>query len=113
MPGLWAAGDGCTIFGGLVLNKGLGGGAPSSKTAPVSKAAVPASAPASSGAGAAPGGNDPNASPMLAIMMAAAMGGGKTKNILEEEGSPCGGLGAAFLSGYYCGINAGNYIKNS
>ena len=83
MTGLYAAGDGCTIFGGLVLNKPIIMGAFGAEVA---------SAPSAPGAGAP--------------------GGAASKNILEEEGSPCGGLGPAFISGYYAGINAGNFIKN-
>ncbi len=105
MPGLWAAGDGCTIFGGLVLNKSMpaffGAGAAAAKNT-----ADPATTVAPPGnASIAPGTAGRTA------MTAAMKSGGATKNILEGEGSPCGGLGAALISGYYAGANAGNYIK--
>ena len=68
MPGLYAGGDGCTIFGGKTIMR-----------------AKPGSSPAVIAPGA---------------------------NILSSKPSSCSGLGAAFISGYYCGINAGNYLKN-
>ena len=137
MPGLYAAGDGCTIFGGLVMNKssnqGMPGGASSgaaagapadiSATAPgagvtgsavmgaavASNTAAPAAAAPGGGAqGAAPGGNAQGAAPGGGMPMM----GGSSQNILKGEGSPCGGLGAAFLSGYYAGIYAADYLKN-
>lgn len=76
MPGLYAVGDGCTIFGGLVLNKTNYGGGDAGSDAPAK------------GDGT---------------------GGG---NILEGEGSCCGGLGAAFLSGYYAGMYVAEYLKS-
>jgi len=33
-------------------------------------------------------------------------------NVLSGEPFACSGLGAAFISGYYAGINAGNCLKN-
>jgi len=69
IPGLYAGGDGCTIFGGKTIMRAKPGAA-----APV------------------------------------AITGGA--NILSSAPSPCSGLGAAFISGYYCGINATNYLKD-
>jgi len=68
IEGLYAGGDGCTIFGGKTIMR-----------------AKPGSSPAVVAPGA---------------------------NILSSKPSSCSGLGAAFISGYYCGINAGNYLKN-
>jgi len=42
------------------------------------------------------------------------MMGGDTQSadILKGKGSPCGGLGPAFLSGYCAGTFAAAYLKN-
>ena len=174
MPGLYAVGDGCTIFGGLVLNKntngpGFTGGkgmdssasagsARSSGTgaATVGMTAAPggqgspqggqmASGPQGgrmppggqgmpgeeggiqgegmpSGQGGAPGtggsaagapgvgsqGGMPGGSGGMPMMM----GGSQTVDFTKDEGSCCGGLGPAFLSGYYAGIYVADYLKS-
>ena len=151
MPGLYAVGDGCTIFGGLILNKNNqgpmftgGSGVRSSGTstsgakvegtaaAGSSNAAVAASAAPGGGAsgmdapggqGAAPSGQGmpgalggqggaPGGSGGAAGGMPMMMGGG-TQNVdfSKDEGSCCGGLGAAFLSGYYAGMYVADYLK--
>jgi hypothetical protein len=91
MPGLWAAGDGCTIFGGVKRSMmGAPGGARG--------AAAP---------GAGSGGGAPSGAP------GGAPGASATStNILSTEGIPNDGLSNAILSGYQAGINAGNYLKN-
>ena len=143
MPGLWASGDGCTIFGGFIIGSqsqgnwseeekatrtalsrdlakamsassgadaagfgapgggGPGGAAPGGG-AP-GGAASAAGAPAGGGSGAAAG---RNAMPM---MMAAET---NSADIFKGKGSPCGGLGPAFLSGYCAGTFAAAYLKN-
>jgi len=128
MPGLYAVGDGCTIFGGLVLNKssnqGMPGGAPSGAAAGAvagSSAAAPAAAaPGGNAQSSAPGGNAQGAAPGGGASSAGGPSGGmpmtgrssQDANILKGEGSCCGGLGAAFISGYYAGLNVADYLKN-
>jgi fumarate reductase flavoprotein subunit len=70
IPGLFAGGDGCTIFGGKTIMRPKPG------------------SPSGGGSGATAG------------------------NILLTAPSACSGLGAAFISGYYCGINAGKYLNS-
>jgi len=89
MPGLYAGGDGCTIFGGKTIMRSKPGALGAGAAAPGAGSGAVAGA-----AGGAPGASAANT------------------NILSGEGSPCSGLGAAFISGYYCGINAANYLKN-
>lgn len=97
MHGLYAVGDGCTIFGGLVLNKGnlQGMGAGDSGGA-ASKTAAQAAVPGGSPAGDMP------------------MTGSGSQNVdfSKDEGSCCGGLGAAFISGYYAGMYVAEYLKS-
>jgi succinate dehydrogenase/fumarate reductase flavoprotein subunit len=85
IPGLYAVGDGCTIFGGLVLNRAnwMSEVAGRSQNVPRLSADAGVSKKPSSG------------------------------NILSGEGSPCGGLGPAIISGYYAGANVADYLKNS
>jgi len=124
MPGLYAVGDGCTIFGGLVLNKGNagmpggGGGGAQSGAAVGSNAAAPAVASSGGAQGAAPGGNGQapasggasnSGGPSGGMQMIG--GSPQDTNILKGEGSCCGGLGAAFISGYYAGIYVAEYLK--
>jgi len=116
IPGLYAAGDGCTIFGGLTLNTPNTTGnrmtaeetaarvALSKAVAQVFAAAPSAGAPGSAGPGAsAPG------APQGAMAM---MIGGAQADILKSGSAACGGLGPAFLSGYCAGTYAASYIKN-
>jgi len=88
MPALYAGGDACTIFG-FTLSKPFGMGASDPDT----------DAPGAGSSGAAVGEGVPGAS-------------SAGTNILSGEGNPPGGLGGAFISGYYVGINVGNYLKN-
>jgi len=93
IPGLYAGGDACTIYGGYILSKPFGMGAANPDT----------NAPGAGSSGAAVGDSPPgNASGTSAAGI----------NILSGEGNPPGGLGGAFISGYHAGINAGNYLKN-
>jgi hypothetical protein len=136
MPGLYAVGDGCTIFGGLVLNKnnqgpmftgGAGvkssgasaGGVKSSGTgAAGASMASTASASAVTGGGAQgagiPGGqggaSGGSGGPSSGMPMMT--GGSQAIDFKTDEGSCCGGLGAAFISGYYAAIYAADYLKN-
>ena len=96
MPGLWAGGDGCTIFGGVKRSMR---GAPGSAATGAAGSGTPGGAPGAGVAGGAPGTGASGAS-------------AASTNILSTEGSPNGGLSSAVLSGYQAGINAGNYLKN-
>ena len=106
MPGLWAGGDGCTIFGGVKRSmRGMPGGA------------APGGAPgagASSGATGGAAAGTPSGAPGAAAGAPGAVPGASAAgaNVLSTEGSPNGGLSAAVLSGYQAGINAANYLKN-
>jgi fumarate reductase flavoprotein subunit len=121
MPGLYAVGDGCTIFGGDVFPKqsmGPGGGGPNKAKSSTTGSAAPMGASVQA-APAAPGGNaqgqggpgsgaqsgQPGSMPMM-------MGGGTQAVDLKSDGSPCNGLGEAFISGYYSAINVSDYLKN-
>jgi hypothetical protein len=105
IPGLYAAGDTCTIYGGLVLTRpmggmGAGGGAPGAAAA--SSDASPAVAAPGAGPSGGPSGNMP---PMS--------GGGSVKTTdISGEGSPCGGSNAALISGYYAALGVGDFLKN-
>jgi fumarate reductase flavoprotein subunit len=98
MPGLYAAGDTCTIYGGLVLTRPMGGGAgaPASGPATVSNSSAP-----TSGASSGPSGGMP---PMS--------GGGVKTTDISGEGSFCGGSNAALISGYYAALGVADYFKN-
>jgi fumarate reductase flavoprotein subunit len=179
MPGLYAVGDGCTIFGGLNLNrnhngpgftagKGMGSSA-SSGNAKSSETAAAAAVPAMMAASAAPGGQSnaqggqggtqaqgmpsggqggtqaqgmpsggqggtqaqgmpsggqggmpgggqsgaPGAGgPGGAGGMPMMMGGSQAVDFSKDEGNCCGGLGPAFLSGYYAGMYVADYLKS-
>jgi succinate dehydrogenase/fumarate reductase flavoprotein subunit len=105
IPGLYAAGDTCTIYGGLVLTKpmgmGAGGGAPGAAAA--SGAASQAVTAPGAGPSGGPSGNMP---PMF--------GGSSVKTTdISGEGSPCGGSNAALISGYYAALGVADYFKNS
>lgn len=111
MPGLWAAGDGCTIFGGLVIGTPNGGTDPLTEEQEAARTALSrdvaeafAPSPATPQGGMPPGG--PGGRGGMPIM-----GGEAPKeNILDGEGSPCGGLGPAFLSGFCAGTFAAKYL---
>lgn len=118
MPGLWAGGDACTIYGsaasrmpgapgggsmpggapgGTAAGAGAGamGGAPGAPTAVGSDGAAPSGAPGGAGMGA-PG---------------AADSGSAGTNLLSTTPRPNGGLGSAILSGYQAGIDIADYFK--
>jgi fumarate reductase flavoprotein subunit len=130
MPGLFAAGDTCTMYGGLVLQ----GSARRSSTS-ATPSGAPGGAPAASAPGGAPGGASagPGAAPSAAAGAPAAGGRGAASasaptaggpggapggapaasvNILTTEPSPCGGSTAAFMSGYSAGVHVAEYLKN-
>jgi fumarate reductase flavoprotein subunit len=140
MPGLYAVGDGCTIFGGLILNrnnngpgftsgKGMASGVSAGSVkgsgtgaAGVSMAAM-AAAPAvpgvqsvapsgqgmPGGQSGAPGAGGPGGASGGMPMM---MGSSQNVDFSKDEGSCCGGLGPAFLSGYHAGMYVADYLKN-
>jgi len=131
IPGLYASGDGCTIFGGATLNIPDGGYGTISDEETAARAALskdlaqafattssdgapgaggPGSgAPGGAGSQGAPGGGAPGGTggqggmPMMG-------GGAQNANILKTKGAPCGGLGPAFLSGFCAGAFAAKYL---
>lgn len=120
IPGLYAVGDGCTIFGGLTLNSPNMGYSPLSEEATAARAALSkdVAQALAADAGAPQGGGSPQGGmpsgtggeggrgggmPMM-------MGGAQDANILKSEGAACGGLGPAFLSGYCAGSFAAKYL---
>jgi fumarate reductase flavoprotein subunit len=128
IPGLYAVGDGCTIFGGFVIGTPNGGTDPltaeetaarTSLSRDVAQAFAAAPSAGSQGMGGpgqgAPGGQGgasgagtlggQGGMPMMG-------GGAQNADILKGKGSPCGGLGPAFLSGYCAGTFAAKYIKS-
>jgi fumarate reductase flavoprotein subunit len=127
IPGLYAVGDGCTIFGGLKLNApGMGfsdlGEAADKARAALSKDVAQAfsDVPKSAGSGmggpgrGAPGEGMPGGEggPGGGGGMPMMMGGGAPANLLEGESVACGGLGPAFLSGYAAGTYAAAYLES-
>ena len=115
IPGLYAAGDSCTIFGGLVLNTPNTTGNRLSAEETAARAALSkdvaqafAAAPGAGGlALAAPvrlqegllareARRSPGGMPMMG-------GGAPNADILKGESAACGGLGPALLSGYCAG----------
>jgi fumarate reductase flavoprotein subunit len=154
MPGLYAAGDGCTIFGGFIIGSSggaMGGdiwsaeekvartalskalvqafssssvseaggpvmmGAPGGQGGAPGASGAPGGQGGAQGAGGAPGGQGGAAGaggsgsrgnmPMMG-------GGAQDADILKGKGSPCGGLGPAFLSGFCAGTLAAKYVKD-
>ena len=121
IPGLYAVGDGCTIFGGLVLNSPNMGYTPLSAEATAARAALSkdvaqafAAAPSAGAPGVgSPGMGVPGAGSSGGQGGMPMMGGGAQNNdILKGESVACGGLGPAFLSGYCAGTFAAVYLKN-
>jgi hypothetical protein len=126
LPGLWATGDGCTIFGGFVIGTPNGGTSPLSEEEEAARAELSkdlaqaaASASGKGGQGAPQGGMPEGTRGTGGIGgeggrgggMPMMMGGGAQTNILGGKGSPCGGLGPAFLSGFCAGTFAAKYLK--
>jgi fumarate reductase flavoprotein subunit len=129
MPGLYATGDGCTIYGGNSIMSSRRGmsGAPGAVPGGASGAGPGAAAGAgASGPGAGAAGGAPGVAPGAS---AGAAGGGAPggmggapggapgastpgTNILSTTPAACAGLGAAFVSGYIAGTNAANYLRN-
>jgi fumarate reductase flavoprotein subunit len=134
IPGLYAAGDGCTIFGGFVIGTANGGTDPLTEEqeaarASLSKDVAQAFAaetgapqggmpsgggmPGGSGGAGGPGEGGQGGMPGGGQGGMPAMGAGSSSgNILEGTSSPCGGLGPAFLSGYCAGTFAAAYIED-
>jgi fumarate reductase flavoprotein subunit len=111
MPGLYAAGDGCTIFGGLTLNTPnmTGNRMTAEETAArvaLSTAVAQILAAAPVGQGGAPGTGSPGGEGGMPMM------GGSQTDILKSGSAACGGLGPALLSGYCAGAYAASYIKS-
>ena len=171
MPGLWASGDGCTIFGGFMigsqsqgnwneeetkyrteLSRALAQAASGSSSAeamgaggpgmtggmPGAQGGAPGAQGGSPGAGAAGGQGAPGAGaqgtpqggmPSGTGGAPGAQGGasgaggsaGAARMMMQEpadsadifkgKGSPCGGLGPAFLTGFIAGTFAAKYLK--
>jgi fumarate reductase flavoprotein subunit len=116
MPGLFAAGDGCTIFGGFVIGTPNGGNDPLtaeeiavrvalSKDVAQAFAASPSAGARGAGAPGGQGGSGGRGAMPT-------MGGNAPTEILKGKSSACGGLGPAFLSGYCAGVYASVYLKN-
>jgi fumarate reductase flavoprotein subunit len=115
LPGLWASGDGCTIFGGFVIGsqtKGVWNEEETAARTKLSRSLAQAAAVASGKGG-------PDAGARGGAVAAGGRGGmpmmsvdTQSSNILKDKGSPCGGLGPAFLSGYCAGVFASVYLKN-
>jgi len=108
IPGLFAVGDGCTIFGGATLNYPEGGYGTNSAEEEAARAALSKDlaqvfAPESAPRGGMPGGEGGRGGMPM-------MGGGEAANPLDTKGAPCGGLGPAFLSGYCAGTYAAKYL---
>jgi len=89
MPGLYAAGDACTIYGGLIID------GPSARRTASAGTPSGASGGVPSGMGGAPG------APEAGV------------NVLSTEPSPCGGSSGAVISGYYAALGAADYLKNT
>jgi len=139
MPGLWASGDGCTIFGGFVIGSQTQGVWNEEETAARTKlsralaqaAAIASGKVASGGAGqgfpqgvmpggaggapgaqaGAPGAGASGGQVGQASMMMAMGEPADSADIFKGKGSPCGGLGPAFLSGFCAGTFAAKYLK--
>jgi hypothetical protein len=108
IPGLYAVGDGCTIFGGLTLNSPGMGYTPLSEEAQAARAGlsrnVAQAFAVNSGDGSIEGDGSLGRDGLP-------MGGGAQADILKGEGAACGGLGPAFLSGFCAGTFAAKYLK--
>lgn len=119
IPGLYAAGDGCSIFGGVTLNtpNTTGNRMTAEETAArvaLSKAVAQvfaAPGAGSPGAGEPGTGSSGEGGPGGQGGMPMMMDGAQT-DILKSGSAACGGLGPAFLSGYCAGTYAASYIKN-
>jgi len=125
MPGIYAAGDGCTIFPPVGFNSpnttgNILSAEETASRASLSKAVAQAFVAATStgapgtgspvgGTGGAPAtggrGGSPGGMPMMG-------GGAQDADMLKGESAACGGLGPAFLSGYCAGTYAAAYLKN-
>jgi fumarate reductase flavoprotein subunit len=127
MPGLWATGDGCTIYGGnsIMSSRRRMSGAPGAVAGGASGPGAGAAGGTPGGMGAPSGGGAPSGAPSAAAGAAgggapSSMGGAPggapgastpSTNILLTTPAACAGLGAAFISGYIAAINAANYLK--
>ena len=133
MPGLWAGGDACTIYGGSARRfPGAPGAAAGAAGAGM------AGAPGAAGGGSAPGGAAMGAPEAATVGVVgatpgaagagatgaggagaasggapgAASAGSAGTNLLSTTGRPNGGLGSAILSGYQAAISISDYFKN-
>jgi fumarate reductase flavoprotein subunit len=102
MHGLYAAGDACTIYGGLIID------GPSARRTDSTGAASEASGGAPAGGG--PGGSSGGAP---SGMGSPGPGAASRVNILSTEPSPCGGSSGAIISGYYAALGVAEYLKNN
>jgi fumarate reductase flavoprotein subunit len=138
IPGLWVVGDGCTIFGGLNLNinqgpsgnngilsrteayqksKSKNQSSQSSQGGGMMAMGAPGGggAPAAGGApggqrGGMPSGAQGGQRGGMPGMMGAMSG---TIDFKTDEGNPCGGLGPAFISGYYAAKYVSEFLKKA
>jgi hypothetical protein len=96
MPGLYAVGDGCTIYGGRPA--GIGGGAEGA-----SARATPAVIRGETAGGASTAGSRGGISDTPAAA---------SFSLLSTEPYPCNGSSSALISGYYAGMHVAEYLKN-
>ena len=141
MPGLYAAGDGCSIFGGFIIgaaNGAMGSNiwsdeekvARTALSRALAQAFSASSSAGASGAGGpgmmgAPGGQGgaqgAGGAPGAGASGAGGAGGqggmmmggsAQDADILKGKSSACGGLGPALLSGFCAGTFAAKYVKD-
>lgn len=120
ITGLWAVGDGCTIFGGLNLNINQG---PSGNNGVLNRTEAYLKSQSNNqgsqssqgggmmamgapGGGGAPGGQGGGMPGMMGAMS-------ETIDFTTDEGNPCGGLGPAFISGYYAAKYVSEFLKKA
>jgi hypothetical protein len=117
IAGLYAVGDGCTIFGGLNLNINQG---PSGNEGVLNRTEAYRKSQSESqsspgggmmamgvpGGGGAPGGPGGGMPGMMGAMP-------ETIDFSTDEGHPCGGMGPAFISGYYAAKYVSEFLKKA
>jgi fumarate reductase flavoprotein subunit len=109
MPGLYAVGDTCTIYGGRLA--GIGGGAEGASadaTPAVIRGGASGGVPSLGGSGGASGGAPASGGPGGASGSVSV----PSANILSTEPYPCNGSSSALISGYYAALDVADYLKN-
>jgi hypothetical protein len=109
MPGLYAAGDTCTIYGGLIID---GPSARRTTTTGTSGGAQDGQGGIAGAAGGMSGGQSGSAGGAPLGMGEAPGAAAGSVNILSTEPSPCGGSSGAIISGYYAALGVMDYFKN-